>query len=156
MYYLGIDIGSLSCDAVLIDGGSAIAASTVVPTGSRNREAIARVTDEVLRIAGISRADIAAVVSTGYGRDQRAFDPAGLQIRIFLSADRQPSRQASVVKEFVDSGRNDDPRFKSCTPFFPASCSQGRSAAHRLGSTSPILGAPPAGRRECRSRRGIR
>src|SRR5574340_221277 len=70
MYYLGIDIGSLSCDAVLIDSGSAIAASVVVPTGARNREAISRATDEALRIAGISRADIAAVVSTGYGRDR--------------------------------------------------------------------------------------
>jgi predicted CoA-substrate-specific enzyme activase len=70
MYYLGIDIGSLSCDAVLIDGGSAIVASAVVPTGARNREAIARATDEVLRTAGISRTDIAAVVSTGYGRDR--------------------------------------------------------------------------------------
>ncbi len=70
MYYLGIDIGSLSCDAVLIDSGSAIAASTVVPTGARNREAISRATDEALRIAGISRTDIAAVVSTGYGRDR--------------------------------------------------------------------------------------
>jgi len=42
MYYLGIDIGSLSCDTVLIDGGSDIVASTVVPTGARNREAMAR------------------------------------------------------------------------------------------------------------------
>jgi (R)-2-hydroxyacyl-CoA dehydratese activating ATPase len=70
MYYLGIDIGSLSCDAVLIDGGSGIVASTVIPTGARNREAIARATDEVLRKAALSRADIAAVVSTGYGRDR--------------------------------------------------------------------------------------
>jgi len=69
MYYLGIDIGSLSCDAVLINGGD-IVASTVVPTGARNREAIARATDEVLWIAGITRADITAVVSTGYGRDR--------------------------------------------------------------------------------------
>jgi activator of 2-hydroxyglutaryl-CoA dehydratase len=44
MHYLGIDIGSLFCDAVLIDGGSDIVASTVVPTGARNREAIARAT----------------------------------------------------------------------------------------------------------------
>jgi predicted CoA-substrate-specific enzyme activase len=70
MYYLGIDIGSLSCDAVLIDGGSAIVASAVVPTGARNREAITRATDEVLRTAAVSRVDIAAVVSTGYGRDR--------------------------------------------------------------------------------------
>ncbi|MCE5283468.1 MAG: acyl-CoA dehydratase activase [Deltaproteobacteria bacterium] len=69
-YYLGIDIGSLSCDAVLIDGSGKVAASAVVPTGAKNREAIARVTDEVLLRAGIDRAVLRGVVSTGYGRDR--------------------------------------------------------------------------------------
>lgn len=70
VYYLGIDIGSLSCDAVLIDGDDRVIASSVVPTGARNREAIARATDGVLRAAALDRARIAAVVSTGYGRDR--------------------------------------------------------------------------------------
>jgi len=70
MYYLGIDIGSLSCDAVLINGGSDIVASAVVPTGARNQEAIHRATGEVLRIADVARDEITAVVSTGYGRDR--------------------------------------------------------------------------------------
>jgi activator of 2-hydroxyglutaryl-CoA dehydratase len=70
MYYLGIDIGSLSCDAVLINGGSDIVAAAVVPTGARNQEAIHRATGEVLRIAGVARDEITAVVSTGYGRDR--------------------------------------------------------------------------------------
>lgn len=72
MYYLGIDIGSLSCDAVLIDGGSDLVAATVVPTGARNQEAITRATDEVLQVAGIARREVTAVVSTGYGRDRVA------------------------------------------------------------------------------------
>jgi predicted CoA-substrate-specific enzyme activase len=70
MYYLGIDIGSLSCDAVLIDGEGKVAASAVVPTGARNREAIQRVTEEVLRLSGIDRAALGGTVSTGYGRDR--------------------------------------------------------------------------------------
>jgi predicted CoA-substrate-specific enzyme activase len=70
MYYLGLDIGSLSCDAVLIDDSESIVASSVVPTGARNREAIARATDEVLRATGISKKDIKATVSTGYGRER--------------------------------------------------------------------------------------
>ncbi len=70
MFYLGIDIGSLSCDAVIIDRNAAIVAASVVPTGARNREAIARATDEVLRMAGIGIGAITAMVSTGYGRDQ--------------------------------------------------------------------------------------
>jgi predicted CoA-substrate-specific enzyme activase len=70
MYFLGIDIGSLSCDAVLIDHGGAIVAAAVVPTGARNREAVARVKSEILRTAEIAPEDVAATVSTGYGRDR--------------------------------------------------------------------------------------
>lgn len=70
MYYLGIDIGSLSCDAVLIDENRKILASSVVPTGARNREAIERATNEVLRSAGVSEKEIKSTVSTGYGRKQ--------------------------------------------------------------------------------------
>ncbi|RJO63924.1 MAG: 2-hydroxyglutaryl-CoA dehydratase [Myxococcales bacterium] len=70
MYYLGLDLGSLTCDAVLIGENAAILASSVVPTGSRNREAIDRATSEVLRDAGLARSDIGAMVSTGYGRDR--------------------------------------------------------------------------------------
>ena len=70
MYYLGIDIGSLSCDAVLVDGHGNVAASAVVPTGARNREAIRRVTEEVFNRTGIERTALGGVVSTGYGRDR--------------------------------------------------------------------------------------
>lgn len=70
MYYLGIDIGSLSCDAVLVDDDEKVIASSVVPTGARNRESIERVTADVLRAAGIAPGDVRATVSTGYGRDR--------------------------------------------------------------------------------------
>ena len=70
MTYLGIDIGSLSCDAVLIDDGGNILASAVVPTGSRNQEAIRRAKREVLDRAGIEEAAIRGTVSTGYGRER--------------------------------------------------------------------------------------
>ena len=70
MYYLGVDLGSLSCDAVLLDSSGEVLASSVVLTGARNREAIARATEDVLRIAGIGEDQITATVSTGYGRDR--------------------------------------------------------------------------------------
>jgi predicted CoA-substrate-specific enzyme activase len=68
MYYLGIDIGSLSCDAVLIDGERNILSSHIVPTGPRNIEAIEKATRHVLNAAKIKESDLKAVVSTGYGR----------------------------------------------------------------------------------------
>jgi len=70
MYYLGVDIGSLSCDSVLIDDQGTVMASTVVPTGARNREAIERATVEVMRLAGVEPEQVAATVSTGYGRSR--------------------------------------------------------------------------------------
>jgi len=70
MYYLGIDIGSLSCDAVLLDQNNQILAEAVVPTGARNREAIRNVREAVIRKAGISDDQVQATVSTGYGRDR--------------------------------------------------------------------------------------
>jgi len=68
MYYLGIDIGSLSCDAVLIDDNKEIIASSVVPTGAKNLEAIERVKKDVLDSSGINEHDIKSIISTGYGR----------------------------------------------------------------------------------------
>ena len=70
MYYLGIDIGSLSCDTVIIDRNGKILGHAVVPTGAKNQEAIRRAKAEALGIASLSEADIAAVVSTGYGRER--------------------------------------------------------------------------------------
>ncbi|MEW5734455.1 MAG: acyl-CoA dehydratase activase [Thermodesulfobacteriota bacterium] len=70
MYFMGIDIGSLSCDAVIIDREGELLASSVVPTGARNQEAIARVSSEVFAASGLAQDDITSVVSTGYGRDR--------------------------------------------------------------------------------------
>ncbi len=70
MFYLGIDIGSLSCDAVLLDHNNQILAQAVVPTGARNQEAIEAVRNAVILKAGISSEQIQATVSTGYGRDR--------------------------------------------------------------------------------------
>ncbi|MFH1114815.1 MAG: acyl-CoA dehydratase activase [Pseudomonadota bacterium] len=70
MYYLGVDLGSLSCDAVLIDENGSVLASSVVPTGAHNREAVSRAVQMVLSSVGISQGDVRATVSTGYGRDR--------------------------------------------------------------------------------------
>jgi len=68
MIFLGIDIGSLSCDAVLIDEEKNILSSSVIPTGVKNIESIARVKKNVLDASGILETDIRSIISTGYGR----------------------------------------------------------------------------------------
>ena len=70
MLYLGVDVGSLSCDAVLVDDDEQIIAASVVPTGARNVVAINRARDEVFAKAGASIDDLAATVATGYGRNR--------------------------------------------------------------------------------------
>jgi predicted CoA-substrate-specific enzyme activase len=70
MYFLGIDVGSLSCDAVLIDDQAEPVSWAVVPTGARNCEAIAKVQAEALAGAGISSSQLSGLVATGYGRDR--------------------------------------------------------------------------------------
>ena len=70
MFYLGVDVGSLSCDAVLIDEEGSLKAWSVVPTGARNLEAIERARGEVLASAGVTDEAIGATVATGYGRDR--------------------------------------------------------------------------------------
>lgn len=68
--FLGLDLGSLTCDAVLIDREGQILAFSVVPTGARHVEAMARARQEVLSKAMAREEDIVAIVSTGYGRER--------------------------------------------------------------------------------------
>ncbi|MBM4396823.1 MAG: 2-hydroxyglutaryl-CoA dehydratase [Deltaproteobacteria bacterium] len=68
--YLGLDLGSLSCDAVLVDDAGRVAASAVVPTGARHAAAMERARCEALGAAGVGPEAIAATVSTGYGRER--------------------------------------------------------------------------------------
>ncbi|MBT7259635.1 MAG: 2-hydroxyglutaryl-CoA dehydratase [Desulfobacula sp.] len=68
MVFLGIDIGSLSCDAVLIDEKKNILSHTVIPTGVKNIESIAQAKQNVIGAAGIVEKDIQYIIATGYGR----------------------------------------------------------------------------------------
>jgi len=70
MFFLGLDVGSLSCDAVIIDDAEKIVAWSVVPTGARNLDAITRARDEAIRQAGVTSNELGAVIATGYGRNR--------------------------------------------------------------------------------------
>ncbi|MCG8636865.1 MAG: acyl-CoA dehydratase activase [Desulfobacterales bacterium] len=77
MGYMGIDIGSSTCCAVLLNKDKEILASAMVPTGARNEEAIRRVVDQALDRAGMEESSLLGRVSTGYGRkrvENRDFD----------------------------------------------------------------------------------
>jgi predicted CoA-substrate-specific enzyme activase len=65
--YAGIDIGSLSAEAVLING-SGVLAYSILPTGADSAKVARRALDIALEQADARFEDLVAVVATGYGR----------------------------------------------------------------------------------------
>ncbi len=67
MYALGIDIGSTSGEALILDGNQVVAWS-VVDTGYNSQRAAMLALDEVLTRSGLVRDQLDPIVATGYGR----------------------------------------------------------------------------------------
>ena len=68
VYVLGIDSGSTSTNAVILNENKEITAFYVVRTGAKSSESARSALNGVLKKAGISREDLTLIVSTGYGR----------------------------------------------------------------------------------------
>ncbi|MDY6045184.1 MAG: acyl-CoA dehydratase activase [Peptoniphilus sp.] len=68
-YVCGIDSGSSSTNAVILDEDKNIVASSIIPTGGGADKSGNRAFREVLDRAGLGEDDIARVITTGYGRD---------------------------------------------------------------------------------------
>lgn len=66
--YLGIDVGSVSTDAVLIDDNNRICGYSIVKSGFDHKKAIEEAIKDVCRKTGIEQEEIARIVGTGYGR----------------------------------------------------------------------------------------
>lgn len=77
MLVAGIDIGSLSTEAVLLSNRKLVSYS-ILATGADSRGAAHRALDEALGLAGASPAAVRFTVSTGYGRTNVPF--ADLQV----------------------------------------------------------------------------
>ncbi|MFC1736152.1 acyl-CoA dehydratase activase [Candidatus Hydrogenedentota bacterium] len=70
MFFAGVDIGSLSTDAVLMDDTGAVTAQAVMATGVRVAETANAALEDVCRQTEIGLSDLSAIVSTGYGRNR--------------------------------------------------------------------------------------
>jgi predicted CoA-substrate-specific enzyme activase len=68
VYVMGIDSGSTSTNAVIMDEDRNIKAFSVVRTGAKSGVSADRVLKETLEKAGLKREDLSWIVSTGYGR----------------------------------------------------------------------------------------
>ncbi len=67
MYAVGIDIGSTSGEAVILNGNGILAAS-IVDTGYNSRRAAALALEKALADSGLTREELGPIVATGYGR----------------------------------------------------------------------------------------
>ncbi len=68
MYIMGIDSGSTSTNAIIINEKKEILSFAVLRTGAKSAGSAERIRSEVLDLAGLTPEDITCTVSTGYGR----------------------------------------------------------------------------------------
>ena len=67
-YVLGVDSGSTSTNAVIINGRRELVASAVLRTGAKAGDSAEKILELVLKKSKLRREDLALIVSTGYGR----------------------------------------------------------------------------------------
>jgi len=67
MYFGGVDLGSLTAKAVIVEDGK-IVSHIIIPAGYKSAETAQRIMDQCLSSASLALSDIAYIVSTGYGR----------------------------------------------------------------------------------------
>lgn len=66
--YVGVDVGSSATKCVVLGDGATIIGAHVVGSGFDYAKAVEAVLDQALLESGAARGDIAACISTGYGR----------------------------------------------------------------------------------------
>jgi len=72
-YYIGVDVGSLSTDVVVIDEAANVLGSAITLTGANSTQAAETALAEAAQKAGIKTDQADYVVSTGYGRSAVPF-----------------------------------------------------------------------------------
>ena len=104
-FTMGIDSGSLTAKAVIMDGNRKIVSHSVVQMGFVSQEAVRTAMDNVLASAGKSLEDIAYTVSTGYGR--RRLDFADKTITEISCHARGAGFLLPEVRTVIDIGGQD-------------------------------------------------
>ncbi|NQT97453.1 MAG: 2-hydroxyglutaryl-CoA dehydratase [Candidatus Marinimicrobia bacterium] len=67
-YFAGIDVGSLSTEAVIVDSNKHLLSYSIVNTGINSSAAAEEALSEALQKAELPRNRIAKIIATGYGR----------------------------------------------------------------------------------------
>ena len=74
----GVDVGSCTTKAVIVDEESRLLASRVIYSGTDFHEASRQTWEECLESAGLRNGDATSIVSTGYGRKSVSFATSSL------------------------------------------------------------------------------
>ncbi|MEF8888609.1 MAG: acyl-CoA dehydratase activase [Desulfohalobiaceae bacterium] len=103
-YYLGVDIGSLTAKAVVVDRDGAIRDKRLFYTGASSKRTMARIRESILEAPEL-RGRIRACVATGYGRS--AVDFAEREITEISCHARGMAEAVPGVRTIVDIGGQD-------------------------------------------------
>jgi predicted CoA-substrate-specific enzyme activase len=104
-HFLGVDLGSTTAKAVVVDGEGAIVASSTIAMGAVSRRGMQQAIDVALDHAGLRPSDIEGVVSTGYGR--RLVPGAHRTFTEITCHARGTSAMVSGVRLVIDIGGQD-------------------------------------------------
>ena len=104
-YYAGVDSGSTSTDAVIIDATGAICGSAIIPTGAGSAASGTRALALACADAGISEDQIGSLVKTGYGRE--AVQVGGRTVTEITCHARGAHEVDPSVRTIVDIGGQD-------------------------------------------------
>src|SRR3989304_4456171 len=76
MYTIGIDIGSMSTNGILLNEKKEILSSIIIPTGASSKKAADKTFHQILTEHKLTEKDIDYIVATGYGRIKVPFGTA--------------------------------------------------------------------------------
>ncbi|MGE5380881.1 MAG: acyl-CoA dehydratase activase [Methylocystaceae bacterium] len=104
MITAGVDIGSSSSKAVILENGTIILSQAVIPVGTGTSGPV-RVLEQALARACLEQSDIDFIVATGYGRTN--FPAADHQVSEITCHARGVFTQAPQVQTIIDIGGQD-------------------------------------------------
>lgn len=104
MPFAGIDVGSITAEAVLVENG-ALLDYVISPTGAGPRKAALKVLEMVLQKACLTRRDLLYIIATGYGRVNADF--ADKKVTEITCHGRGACYWDSAVRTVIDIGGQD-------------------------------------------------
>lgn len=105
MIAAGIDIGSLSTEAIVFDNKKGILGYSIIPTGGSSKEASEVSLSQAIRTANITRGEIKQIVSTGCAREIAEF--ADRKITEITCLAKGVSHLSPECRTIIDIGGQD-------------------------------------------------